>query len=510
MPEKEDSQVRINFIYNIINLFVNVIIGLLYTPYLVNKLGVIAYGVVPLALIINQYIGVVTNSLTSSLTRFYSIALQKNDFNNASNYLNTSLFVIILIIIVSILPLFFIITKIDKVFNIPIDLILDAKKLFAFTILSFYISLISSILNITLYAYNRLDYLNIIKILRTSLKFVFVITLFNLYDKNISNVGLALLFTEIFTLFVSIYFFKKYSAGKIRIKLFNMDKAVLFAILELSLWVMIQQVGDTGIYRIDNIIVNIFWSTKESGTLGALSELGVYIMTISSVIGSLFGPLILIAYSKEDHDKVKSLSLDRSISVGIIVAAMCGVVIGFSKPIIKIWLGPEFVHYNNWLNYKLCLIPFYSAAGVFAFASRAWNKVKFPALMTLLIGVFNIILAFLIGKYLNSYNNAIELILLVGLILGIIQSYFLNGLYFSHIYKGTKKTVISNSGKIFLSLMFTTIISYLVSNFIISLKNYISLIIMMITGIILFTLNIKIFLNKEQYDSMLSLIIKKI
>ena len=73
------NQVKKNLLFNIISLLVNVAIGILYTPYLVKSLGVVAYGVVPLALIINQYISVVTGSLTSALTRFYSIALQKGD-----------------------------------------------------------------------------------------------------------------------------------------------------------------------------------------------------------------------------------------------------------------------------------------------------------------------------------------------------------------------------------------------------------------------------------------------
>ena len=60
------AQTRVNFYTNIVSLAVNIIIALVYTPYLVDQLGVSAYGILPLALIINQYISVATGALTSS------------------------------------------------------------------------------------------------------------------------------------------------------------------------------------------------------------------------------------------------------------------------------------------------------------------------------------------------------------------------------------------------------------------------------------------------------------
>ncbi|MEI8271602.1 MAG: hypothetical protein WCG08_03190, partial [Paludibacter sp.] len=89
MDQKKQTQK--NFIFNLVNLIVNFSIALFYTPYLVRSLGIVAYGIIPLALIVNQYINVITGSLTGSLTRFYSIALQKNNNTEASKYLSSSL-----------------------------------------------------------------------------------------------------------------------------------------------------------------------------------------------------------------------------------------------------------------------------------------------------------------------------------------------------------------------------------------------------------------------------------
>ncbi|MDM1541806.1 hypothetical protein [Empedobacter sp. 189-2] len=502
------KQTRINLLFNVLSLIANILVGIFYTPYLVKSLGVVAYGVLPLALIINQYISVLTGSLTSALTRFYSIALRQNKIKEASKYLSTSLFVVFILIILLFYPLSYFINHIDNYFNIPFLLLNDSKKLFTFTIISFFISLITSVLNITLYAYNRLDLLNIIKIIRVLGKLLFVLIFFNFFEVNIEYIGLANFVTELIVLIVSIYFFYNFSVDKVRLIWNGFDKSILVSVGSMAMWIIVQQLGDTGLYRIDNLIVNKFWTTKESGILGAFTELGNYTIIIASVISSLFGPLILIAYAKNDNSEMKRLTIDRSLGVGILVSVMIGILGGFSPIILNVWLGEEFVPYYKWLMIKLFLIPFYSSAGVFAFSIRALNKVKFTAILTVSLGLINILLAYLIA-YFNRSENAIELILLLGIILGIIQSYFLNGLYFANFYKGTYSKVLINSIKILLTITSIYFLGFIITPFFNGINNILSLIYIFIIGIILLAISFKIMLSKEQINEMISLIYKK-
>ena len=48
------TQIRKNLITNVMCLIANVLVGLLYTPYLVKELGVVTYGVLPIALVVNH------------------------------------------------------------------------------------------------------------------------------------------------------------------------------------------------------------------------------------------------------------------------------------------------------------------------------------------------------------------------------------------------------------------------------------------------------------------------
>lgn len=460
------NQVNKNFLSNVINLLVGVFVGLFYTPYLIRCLGVAAYGVVPLAFIVNQYISVVTTSLTGSLTRFYSVSLQQGKFKEASKYLSSS-FLIITLIGCCMLPFsVWFVTHLDRVFNIPADLLSSAKWLFSFTLLSFFMSLYSSLLNITLYALNRIDLMNVVKILRSALKVVLTICFFVFFNKDVGFIGFVLFLTEFVILCFSYVVYRRTVHHRIEVSSKYINKKALFAVLSMTLFVIIQQIGDTGLYRIDNIIVNKFWSVRESGILGAVSDFGNYVMTSIGIISSLFGPLILIAYSKGEHEKVKTMALESSLYVGLLAALLIGVIIGFCKPIITLWIGPGYVSYFPWMVLKLYVIPFYAAAGVFAFVYRAWNYLKVPALWTVAIGAVNLLISILFCNASGGDETYIFYMLLTSSFFVILQSYILCSFCFSKLYNfSEKRTLAINFFKILLVLLLSVLIAFAYEQF---------------------------------------------
>jgi len=437
MNKKQTSK---NLFSNIITLIVNVTLGFFYTPYLVKSLGIAAYGIIPLALIINQYINVLTGSITGSLTRFYSIALQQGKTLEASKYLST-IIAAILIFIALLLPLaYIVIIKIDSLFNIPLEYIDNARTLFAFTLLSFFLSLISSALNITLYALNRLDLLNVISILRTTFKVTAAILFLEMLDKNIAYIGIATLVAELSVFITSIYYFILTTNHEVKIKINYFDMPKLATVLAMTTWIIIIQIGDIGLQRVDIILVNIFWGTKETGILGALSEFGTYITSIVSVFSSLFGPLILLSYSREDHNEVKRIIKNNALIIGILTACIVGLFMGFSNEITELWLGKEFTSYSIWLIFKLLHIPFFMVGGMFTFVFRSWNMIKLPAIFTIVIGIVNFSVLLLMYKYGHRSAYTITLSLLFSSLLIICQTYLFGIWYMKRIYPDSKYT----------------------------------------------------------------------
>ena len=453
------NQTQVNLYTNIATMIANILVVIYYTPYLVNKLGVAVYGVLPLALIINQYIMVATGMLTNALTRFYSVAIQKSDYSEASKVFTTSLVATLFIILFITPVLAVVVLKVDTLFQIPRGFEVSARLLFFLTIVSFYFSIVSSFLNVSLYAINRLDLMNYMKIARQALKLMFTIILFEGVGIELQFVGLASLIVEIIIFLWSIYYFFKFKPDQVKISLKFYSKVTLFAILGMASWVLIQELGDTLLYRTDNILINLFLGSSESGRLGAISELGAYIKTVVQIVGSLFGPLILIAYAKENHNEVEDLTINQSLVVGCLAAVLCGVTAGVGPELLAIWLDDSFLSYSHWLCLKLLPIPFYAAGGVMSFVYKAWNKVKKPAIYTLIIGFINIAILLLLCQIVPIAQMD-EMILGIGCIFSLIQSYLLGVYCVYKIYPGTRKSFIRLTGKIIIVFAVSFLIAY--------------------------------------------------
>ena len=120
-----------NLISNVVYFVLNVVIGLALVPFFLDTLGAAAYGLVPLATSVTTYVILIINSFNTTISRFLSLDLQKNDFNKANVTFNTSLFGSLGVIIV-LAPITFIIAWYAPViFDIGDTVALDVSLLFA-------------------------------------------------------------------------------------------------------------------------------------------------------------------------------------------------------------------------------------------------------------------------------------------------------------------------------------------------------------------------------------------
>lgn len=202
------TQIRKNLITNVMCLIANVLVGLLYTPYLVKELGVVTYGVLPIALVVNQYIIILTDSLQSSVTRFYSLEYRQKNYKKASVYFSSAIAITILLAVIVLPVIFCLLPQIEALLHIPDKFFHSAGLLIAYTVASLFVAVCSNCVNITIYSDNRLDLINYLKILRNLAKLVFNITLFTFLTTDVSNVGLASVLAELLVLVISIIFYK--------------------------------------------------------------------------------------------------------------------------------------------------------------------------------------------------------------------------------------------------------------------------------------------------------------
>ena len=246
----------------------------------------------------------------------------------------------------------------------------------------------------------------------------------------------------------------------------------------MSVWVLIQLCGDTLLYRTDNLLVNHYMGITSSGALGAISEIGNYVTVVVSVLGSLFGPLILIAYAKNNHKEVKTLFIEQSTIVGCISAVITGVISGCGFQVLSIWLGNNMGEYSWWLTMKMVVLPFYASGGIMAFVYRSWNKMKFPAIGTIILGLVDILLLILFCEICHP-KNAMA-ILVISAIFSVLQCFVLNAIAVYKIYPECNRNFFIITFKI----IFSFILSYAagsLSSHLFNIDTLLGLVVLLIT-----------------------------
>lgn len=132
-----------------------------FAPYFINSLGVAGYAMIPLATsyILCEFKYGIPNT---SVSRPITIELQKEEFKKANVIFNTALFGT-LVIILLMLPVALILSYYSpSFFEIPSNQENSTKILFLGVIIAFLLRTWSSNFGVSIFAYNRLDILNII------------------------------------------------------------------------------------------------------------------------------------------------------------------------------------------------------------------------------------------------------------------------------------------------------------------------------------------------------------
>ena len=61
---------------------------------------------------------------------------------------------------------------------------------------------------------------------------------------------------------LSVIYFNRITEKKVKLSFRYFQKGALISILTMTIWVLLHKLGETGLYRIDNVLVNIFWSIR--------------------------------------------------------------------------------------------------------------------------------------------------------------------------------------------------------------------------------------------------------
>ena len=388
----------LNMLSNMTWLGVNMVVGLWYTPYLIAHLGVAVYGLVPLAISVTSYLGLLTDGFNSAVSRFLQIELARDDNEAANRIFNTSV-TGALTILGLIIPIALVISTLaPRIFNVPLGHEQDAQWLVLFTMLAFGTTFLSSSFAISSFSSHRFDLRLGLNIIRISAQMGIIVVLFTVLSPRLWQVGLGIFLSALLYLLGHRQLCTRLTPH-LKIKLHLFDLSRLKQMLKFSGWVLINQAGSQLFINIDLLVANLVFGAIVSGRYGAVLIFSSLLRAMVGTISAVLDPIVFTLYAQNNLNGLARFCSITVKFVGLVIALPIGLICGLARPLLTVWLGSNYSDLSwlvmvlvGHLCINLAVIPLFPI-------QVSTNHVRVPGILTLIMGLANAGLAVALAKW---------------------------------------------------------------------------------------------------------------
>lgn len=393
----------INLVCSMMVMVTNLLIGFVLSPYIVRNIGVEANGFVTLASNFVTYASLIVTALNSMAARYITISYVQKDFKRANLYYNSVFWGNLLIVAILVLPALFFIVKMETIIDVPSNIAVDVKVLFAFVFFNFFISTGLPNWDCGTYVTNRLDRSYIPNVFASVIRCACIFLMMSLLTPKVWYVGCAATILTLITLIANCYN-THLLTPELRIQL-SEGKPIysLKAIWELvgsGIWNSISSVGNMLLSGLDLIIANMALGATAMGILSLSKTLPNLMQQLSSSICSVFAPELTINYAKGDMEAVlKDINRAMKLTSVIMTVPFAGIVVLCDR-FYQLWVPSQDATLLQALTILSILgYMFTSGTQILYNVFSTVNKVKENAIAMLLSGVVSTVLTLLLVQY---------------------------------------------------------------------------------------------------------------
>lgn len=389
-----------NSLSQVLAFVVQVGIGIWLVPYLIRNLGTAAYGLIPIAGAMTAYASLISQSISSAVHRFLTIALQQDDAKEANSIFSTAFYSYLGLGLLQIPIFILVINYAGSIINIPAGLYNDALILLACSAASFIVNLVASVFGVPMYARNRLDISRNIDIGRYGFRVLGIVVFFLSFGPALRYVGYVDLFVSLIICVIQVVIANRLTP-ELKLRLHYYDWHKIRPLLGMGGWLMVNQIGTLLFLQIDIWVCNRFVGPEAAGEYAAVLQWSTLIRQGGATISTVIAPMILIYFAKFEMEQLIRLSKISVRVLSLLLAVPVGVMCIYSSSLLHLWLGPAFISLAPLMVIMLCHLVINIGVMPLFNIQVAMNKVRLPAIVTLIMGVLNLVLAVAFVRYLN-------------------------------------------------------------------------------------------------------------
>ena len=413
------KQIKFGAMISYIAIFINIIATLIYTPWMVSKIGQANYGLYTLATsLISLFL--VDFGISSALSRFlskYRAEGKEKEIEKLMGATYKLYFAIDLIILLVLIGIYFFLGEIYTGLN---DTELETFKILYILVAGFnIISFPCMTLNGILTSYEKFVQLKLCDLFRKIFT-VLLVVLVLYFNMDVIAVVAANVVAGIITILIKLVIIKK--EIHIKINFASGDVEIYKAIFGFSIWITVISFAQKFIYNMASSVLGIVSGAISIALYAPAASIGSYYYVVAEAINGLFLPSISRKIAENREEDIMSLM----IKVGRFQMIILGLIfVGFvciGKDFMILWMGADYVqsYYCAILILFPALLEYSQQIGKTTIIAK--NLVKYQAIGFFAIAVLTLIVSFLLGKIVGAIGVCVS-ICLAGCLNVVWQSY---------------------------------------------------------------------------------------
>lgn len=460
---ESSQQIKLGAVISYLNIVVNSIAGLIYTPWMVNQIGADDYGIYTLAMsLINIFL--IDFGLSAAVSRFISKYNAEGNQEGVNKLLGVTykLYLLIdLIILIALIIVYFNTHNIyqgltpDELGKFEVVYVIAA----IFSLISFPFMPLNGILT----AYEKFIELKICDLFQRVFSIIFIVFAllngYGLYALVASNAVSGIL-----TIIIKYSIIKIKTNTKVNFKYKN--RALVKEISSFSVWTAIIGIAQRFIFNITPTILGIFSKTVNIAIFGIASSLEGYVFTLANALNGLFLPRVTRITTKKGWENELLFLMIKIGRIQLFIISL--IIIGFisiGKDFVLLWMGENYI--NSFYSAVLLILPslIYLPQQIGNTAVIALNKVKYQALIFVIMAFINVILSTVFSYFWGAIGASLAISLAY-----IFRSVGMNIIYYKIIQIDIIIFFKECYGKLFIPLSLTLFISLFINLFFHSLS----------------------------------------
>lgn len=424
------NQIKAGVILSYVLLFLNSIVGISYTPFMLRMMGQSEYGLYSLTASIVGYLTILDlgfgNAIIRYTAKYRALNKKEDEYNLNGMFLIIYSLIAILAVILGIVLFFNVGNMFSKTMS-SVE-IHKAKIMMIFLIFNLAISFPFGIFGSIITAYENFVFAKTISIIRTIISPCIMIPLLLMGYKAIGMVVVATILNLICLLINTIYCFTKL---KIKVKFNKFDFGLLKEIMLYSFFIFLNMIMDKINWSADQFILGAVSGTIMVAIYSVALQFNNYYLSFSTAISGVFLPRVTAMVTNNSSETVLS---DMFIKIGRIqYVIMAFIISGFillGQNFINTWAGNNYnsAYYMALIIMVPVTIPLLQNLGISIL--QAQNRQQFRSIVFIFIAILNICISIPLGKLYGGIGCAIGTA--VALILG--QIVVMNIYYYKKIH----------------------------------------------------------------------------